>query len=91
MIRRLSLALLPVAALAGCHQQAMPSGNETAAATATPAANVAATAPEGRDWSSVVTRTADSGYRMGNPPRRCNSWSSDRAPARIAPPSTPAR
>ncbi|MGN6622261.1 MAG: thioredoxin domain-containing protein [Sphingomonas sp.] len=67
MIRRLSLALLPVAALAGCHQQAMPSGNETAAATATPAANVAATAPEGRDWSSVVTRTADSGYRMGNP------------------------
>jgi len=66
MIRRLSLALLPIAALAGCHQPQSASNNEAAAAGATPA-NVAAAAPEGRDWSTVVTRTVDTGYRMGNP------------------------
>ena len=63
MPRRLLLAALPLAALAGCHQAAAPSNQ---GATAQPA-NVAATAPEGRDWSTVVTRTVDSGYRMGNP------------------------
>jgi protein-disulfide isomerase len=61
MIRRLSL-LLPLAMLAACQQQAAPAGN-----TAASPANVAATAPAGRDWSTVVTRTADTGYRMGNP------------------------
>ncbi|HEU4961771.1 MAG TPA: thioredoxin domain-containing protein [Sphingomonas sp.] len=69
MIRRLTLALLPVAALAGCQQPA-PEGNATtnaAAAAPSPTATVAATAPEGRDWSTVVTRTAETGYRMGNP------------------------
>jgi protein-disulfide isomerase len=54
---------LPAAALAGCHQPAAPPN----AATPTEPANVAATAPQGRDWATVVTRTADSGYRMGNP------------------------
>lgn len=61
MIRRLSLALLPVILIAGCHQPATPA-NDTA-----PTANVAATAPGGRDWSTVVTRTMETGYRMGNP------------------------
>ena len=63
MTRRLLLALLPLAALAGCHQRAAPSN----AVTATGPANVAATAPGGRDWATVVTRTVDTGYRMGNP------------------------
>lgn len=62
MIRRLAFALLPLAALAGCHQPAAPS-NVTAPAPT----DVAATAPGGRDWSTVVTRTAETGYRMGNP------------------------
>lgn len=60
MVRRLLLALLPIAALAGCHQPSVP-------ANAAPPANVAATAPGGRDWATVVTRTVDTGYRMGNP------------------------
>ena len=69
MIRRLTLVLLPVAALAGCQQ---PAREDNAMANAvapapSPAANVAATAPGGRDWANVVTRTAETGYRMGNP------------------------
>jgi protein-disulfide isomerase len=63
MIRRLSLALLPFALLAGCKQAPPPPGNTAAAVTA----NVAATVPGGRDWASVVTRTVETGYRMGNP------------------------
>jgi protein-disulfide isomerase len=65
MIRRLAL-LAPFALLAACQQHATPAGNVTATPTPTPNA-AASTAPEGRDWSTVVTRTADSGYRMGNP------------------------
>lgn len=63
MMRRLSLALLPVAALAGCHQPAASANEATANTTAAPIA----AAPQGRDWSTVVTPTADTGYRMGNP------------------------
>ena len=63
MFGRLALALLPAALLAGCHQSAAPANQ----AAADSAANVAATAPHGRDWSTVVTRTAETGYRMGNP------------------------
>ena len=63
MTRRLLLALLPLAALAGCHQRAAPSN----AVTVTAPVTVAATAPGGRDWATVVTRTVDTGYRMGNP------------------------
>lgn len=60
MVRRLTLLLLPIAALAGCHQPSVP-------ANAIAPANVAATAPGGRDWTTVVTHTVDTGYRMGNP------------------------
>jgi protein-disulfide isomerase len=68
MIRRLAL-LLPIIMLAACQQHgASSAANNSAAVAPAPAtANVAATAPEGRDWSTVVTRTADTGYRMGNP------------------------
>ena len=66
MTFRFALGLAALAALAGCQQSSAPAGNT--AATPTPAPSATATAaPAARDWSSVVTRTADSGYRMGNP------------------------
>ena len=65
MTFRPTLALLPLIALAACQQPAQ-TNTVTPAPSTTPSA-VASTAPEGRDWSTVVTRTPDSGYRMGNP------------------------
>ena len=66
MIRRLAL-LLPLFALAACQPHGAVTNTATAANTTAPAPTVAATAPAGRDWSTVVTRTPDTGYRMGNP------------------------
>lgn len=67
MIRRLAM-LLSIVALASCQQHgASPTANNTAAAAPATNANVAATAPHGRDWSTVVTRTPETGYRIGNP------------------------
>lgn len=49
-------------ALAGCSK-----GDETTA-NAAPAAPVAAkAAPAGQDWTDVVSKTPEGGYRMGNP------------------------
>ncbi|TPG40466.1 hypothetical protein EAH79_11155 [Sphingomonas koreensis] len=65
MIVRTALAALSLIALAGCQPTDTGAANN---ATTAPSPNaVASTAPEGRDWSSVVTRTVDLGYRMGNP------------------------
>ncbi|MGN6375898.1 MAG: thioredoxin domain-containing protein [Sphingomonas sp.] len=69
--------VMPVLALAACQQQS-PTADTAAANEAAPAAvasnasaaspnAVAPSAPQGRDWASVVTRTPDNGYRMGNP------------------------
>lgn len=79
MNRRIPLALVPVAILASCHRPpSAPTANNAAAindaaiaqgnaAALAAGGNVAATAPEGRDWATVVTRTPETGYRMGNP------------------------
>jgi protein-disulfide isomerase len=61
---RAAFPLIAAVLLAGCQKQApAPAPTPTPSASA----SVAATAPAGRDWASVVTRTAETGYRMGNP------------------------
>lgn len=56
---------LSALALVACGKK--DEGNSTAAVTA-PATPVAATpAPAGTDWTQVVTKTPDGGFRMGNP------------------------
>lgn len=68
MTMRLALGVVALAALAGCQRGATPAGNTAATPTPSPSATaIAAPASAARDWSSVITRTADTGYRMGNP------------------------
>ncbi len=57
------LALTALATLAACGGGESSGGNSTAAVT--PVAGKAA--PAGQQWTDVVERTADGGWRMGNP------------------------
>ena len=58
---RIAAPLLALALLAGCGSGG--DGNITA-----PANSIAAVpAPAGQDWTQTVSRTAEGGYRMGNP------------------------
>ncbi len=70
MMTRTLLALgLSALALAACGKAdtAADGGNATAAATAPGTAAPTAAAPAGGDWTQAVTKTADGGFRMGNP------------------------
>ena len=60
---RFALAFLPLLALAACG-----GGTENASAPVTSATPVAAaTPPAGKQWVDVVTKTAEGGFRQGNP------------------------
>ncbi|GAA0735958.1 thioredoxin domain-containing protein [Sphingomonas japonica] len=59
---RTAFALAPLLALAAC------GGGDAASNSAAPAAPVAAvTPPAGQQWTDVVSKTAEGGFRMGNP------------------------
>jgi protein-disulfide isomerase len=62
MTMRLTLLAIPLLALAAC------GGKSTDANSSAPAAPVAAVSPPaGEQWSDVVVKTPEGGYRMGNP------------------------
>lgn len=63
MKSRFALVALTALALAGCQKKSADSGTPTAPAT--PVAAVPP--PAGKQWSDVVTPTADGGMLMGNP------------------------
>ena len=58
----LALFALPLLLLAGCGGS--KSGNDN---TVQAAAVAAVAPPAGKQWSDIVSKTADGGYRMGNP------------------------
>ena len=60
---RIAYAALPALILAGCGSGG--TGNNSSAADAAPVAAVAA--PAGKAWIDTVEKTAEGGYRMGNP------------------------
>ena len=65
---RFALALLPILALAACNggNKAGGTGNGSAAVqSSAPVAAVAA--PAGKQWTDVVEKTKDGGFRQGNP------------------------
>lgn len=58
---RIAFAVLPLLLAGGC-------GDDKAATKVTPAAPVAAKAPPaGTQWTNIVSRTPEGGFRMGNP------------------------
>ena len=59
---RILIALAAAAALAGCNGNSGTSGNGSAAAPV-----AAAPAPAGTKWTDTVQKTAEGGYRIGNP------------------------
>lgn len=61
-MKRFLICGTAVLALAACNKTG---GNTSASASTAPIAKVAA--PAGTDWTTTVTRTADGGFRMGNP------------------------
>ena len=64
MTKRIALLALPALMLAACGG----SGSGADTNSSAPAAPVAAVAPPaGQQWSDVVAKTPDGGYRMGNP------------------------
>ncbi|WP_084583617.1 thioredoxin domain-containing protein [Sphingomonas azotifigens] len=66
---RFALALLPILALAACNggNKTGGTGSNSSAPvqSATPVAGVAA--PAGKQWTDVVEKTKDNGFRQGNP------------------------
>lgn len=62
---RLTLALLPLLALAACGGGA--DGNNSAAPVASGSPVAAVPPPAGKAWTDVVERTPEGGFRMGNP------------------------
>lgn len=64
MTPRILALALPAMLLAACGSGTSGAGNTTAAASA-PVAGTAA--PAGKSWTDTVVKTADYGYRMGNP------------------------
>jgi protein-disulfide isomerase len=56
---------LSALALAGCGKKEEGNGSAAVEAPATPVAAVPA--PAGSDWTQVVTKTPDGGFRLGNP------------------------
>ncbi len=64
MTTRILALALPALLLASCGGDNKGAGNTTTAASA-PVAGKAA--PAGKSWTDTVTKTADYGYRMGNP------------------------
>lgn len=67
---RFALALLPILALAACNggnkADSGSSGNASAPVQAAAPVNGAA-APAGKQWTDVVEKTKDNGFRQGNP------------------------
>jgi len=59
---RILIALAAAAALAGCNGNSGTAGGGNAAAPV-----AAAPAPAGTKWTDTVQKTAEGGYRMGNP------------------------
>ena len=59
-----AIALLPLLSLAACGDGKSAAGTSDVTAAAPVAAKPA---PAGTKWAEVVTRTAEGGYRMGNP------------------------
>lgn len=63
-LKRIAIGLVSAAALASCGG-GDDAGNNTAAAPAAPVAG--ASAPSGTQWVDTVVKTAEGGFRMGNP------------------------
>lgn len=63
-MRRLALALAPLALLAGCGGG---TGNNTGAEGNSSAPLTAVAPPAGKTWMEVVSQTPEGGFRMGNP------------------------
>ncbi|RZM20125.1 MAG: protein-disulfide isomerase, partial [Sphingomonas sp.] len=63
MTNRILALALPALLIAGCGDNSKGTGTTTAASA--PVAGKAA--PAGQSWTDTVVKTADYGYRMGNP------------------------
>lgn len=66
---RFALALLPILALAACNggNKAGGTGGNGSAAVQSSAPVAAVAAPAGKQWTDVVEKTKDGGFRQGNP------------------------
>lgn len=66
---RFALALLPILALAACNggTKSGSTGGNGSAAVQSSAPVAAVAAPAGKQWTDVVEKTKDNGFRQGNP------------------------
>jgi len=66
---RFALALLPILALAACNggNKAGGTGGNSSAPVQSSAPVAGAAAPAGKQWTDVVEKTKDNGFRQGNP------------------------
>lgn len=64
---RFALALLPLVALAGCNGSNNAAGGNSSAPVQAAAPVAGVPAPAGKQWTDVVEKTADNGFRQGNP------------------------